>query len=386
MSSRASILQPTRRPTGIASRLATAALGAAGLGVVAGLFTAQLVSLWPDVVATATSWNALTGAGISTMVAPPFLALGALMASWWSLSLLLIAASLTAELAGVRSLALARCIQTVAPRALRGLAVAGIGAGLTMASLPAQAADDVPDLGWTTTRPASTTETALVPVPGAAPSSQAESRDDSPAYLSADAVAVDADSGRDDPVSAVPDAGDHASAEVTDPTSLGVPVPLGVAGAGTGTGGSGSGTGTAASSSPAPAQDTPSGEPGAPSAPSSVAPAVPVPSVPPAEHLSPAPPAQSGQPRHLAPTGRAPDTPGLNGQPEPAAPVPVGTVVVAPGDSLWLLAAADLPAEATNAQIASSWKAWYEANVSVIGADPDLLLPGQVLHVPTLTS
>lgn len=385
MSSRASITHPTRRLTGTGSRLLTAALGAVGLGVVAALFTAQLQSLWPDVVATATSWNVPTGAGITTMAAPPFLALGALMAAWWSLSLLLITASLAAELAGVRSVALARCIQAVAPRALRGLAVAGIGAGLTLASLPAHAADDIPDLGWTTTQPATTPQPSLSPEPGSgsgpAPSSQAAARDASPADAGDRAVAAETDSDRDGPPSAAPDTGGHSTAETTDPTSLSDPVPLGVAGAGAGAGGNGSG----ASRTPAPAEDTPSGAPSAQPVPTSAVPISPPPSALPAGHPSPTPTDQGGLARHLVPTGGAHDTPGPSGSAEPVVQESAGTVVVVPGDSLWRLAAATLPAGATNAQIASSWKDWYEANVSVIGADPDLLLPGQVLRVPTPT-
>ena len=57
-------------------------------------------------------------------------------------------------------------------------------------------------------------------------------------------------------------------------------------------------------------------------------------------------------------------------------------VVVAPGDSLWLLAATRLGPAARAAAVAEAWPQWYFANRAVIGADPDLLVPGQVLHVP----
>lgn len=57
-------------------------------------------------------------------------------------------------------------------------------------------------------------------------------------------------------------------------------------------------------------------------------------------------------------------------------------VVVRRGDTLWDLAAAYLPQEATDAEIAAEWQRWYAANRAVIGADPDLILPGQVLHIP----
>lgn len=59
-------------------------------------------------------------------------------------------------------------------------------------------------------------------------------------------------------------------------------------------------------------------------------------------------------------------------------------VVVAPGDSLWSLAAARLGPLATAAEIAEAWPAWFDANRPTIGDDPCLLIPGQVLHPPSL--
>lgn len=70
----------------------------------------------------------------------------------------------------------------------------------------------------------------------------------------------------------------------------------------------------------------------------------------------------------------------------PAAPAPAGapraTVVVRAGDCLWSIAAAHLPTDASDADIAAAWPAWYAANAATIGPDPDLLVPGQVLAVP----
>ncbi|WP_315097585.1 LysM domain-containing protein [uncultured Cellulomonas sp.] len=80
-----------------------------------------------------------------------------------------------------------------------------------------------------------------------------------------------------------------------------------------------------------------------------------------------------------------PDVPVLTAAPAPAAdqaPTTGSTVVVAPGDSLWGIAARHLPAGATDAEVAAAWPRWYEANATVIGADPDVILPGQVLTVP----
>lgn len=58
-------------------------------------------------------------------------------------------------------------------------------------------------------------------------------------------------------------------------------------------------------------------------------------------------------------------------------------VTVRRGDTLWDLAAAHLPEAATDAEIAAEWQRWYALNGAVIGADPDLILPGQRLVIPT---
>ncbi|KQR16650.1 LysM peptidoglycan-binding domain-containing protein [Cellulomonas sp. Leaf334] len=60
----------------------------------------------------------------------------------------------------------------------------------------------------------------------------------------------------------------------------------------------------------------------------------------------------------------------------------MGAVVVEAGDSLWSIAARHLPPGATDAHVAAAWPHWYQANSAVIGADPDLIRPGQVLTVP----
>ena len=59
-----------------------------------------------------------------------------------------------------------------------------------------------------------------------------------------------------------------------------------------------------------------------------------------------------------------------------------GTVVVQPGDSLWHLAAAGLPLDAGPDAIAARWHAIYALNRTLIGADPNLILPGQRLVIP----
>lgn len=59
-----------------------------------------------------------------------------------------------------------------------------------------------------------------------------------------------------------------------------------------------------------------------------------------------------------------------------------GEVVVKPGHSLWSIAAEHLGVFATDAEIAQAWPAWYDANRDVIGNDPSLLQPGQILRQP----
>jgi nucleoid-associated protein YgaU len=64
-------------------------------------------------------------------------------------------------------------------------------------------------------------------------------------------------------------------------------------------------------------------------------------------------------------------------------PAPAPTVAVQAGDTLWDLAADALGGTPTDADVAAAWPRWHEANRDVIGADPDVLLPGQVLTVPS---
>ena len=66
----------------------------------------------------------------------------------------------------------------------------------------------------------------------------------------------------------------------------------------------------------------------------------------------------------------------------PATPPATDPVVVRPGDTLWDLAAAALPAGADDAEIARCSQEIWRLNRDVVGADPDLIHPAQRLHVP----
>ncbi|GAA5229709.1 LysM peptidoglycan-binding domain-containing protein [Arthrobacter cryoconiti] len=57
-------------------------------------------------------------------------------------------------------------------------------------------------------------------------------------------------------------------------------------------------------------------------------------------------------------------------------------IVVKRGDTLWSIAAAALGPFATDVEVAQAWPQWYRTNRFVIGADPNVILPGQVLHAP----
>ena len=56
--------------------------------------------------------------------------------------------------------------------------------------------------------------------------------------------------------------------------------------------------------------------------------------------------------------------------------------VVAPGDSLWEIARSTLPPRVSDAEVERRWQEIYRANRDVVGADPDLIRPGQRLVMP----
>lgn len=84
-----------------------------------------------------------------------------------------------------------------------------------------------------------------------------------------------------------------------------------------------------------------------------------------------------------------PERPRIRPQPSPGLvttpsrePAETDEVVVCRGDSLWSIVADWLGPGATDFEIADAWPRWHEANLGVIGPDPDLILPGQRLRPP----
>lgn len=72
----------------------------------------------------------------------------------------------------------------------------------------------------------------------------------------------------------------------------------------------------------------------------------------------------------------------IQGDPSPADSAAGTDVVVKRGDSLWSIVAVALGPYSTDVDVAMAWPAWYLANRETIGADPNLILPGQVFHAP----
>jgi hypothetical protein len=109
-----------------------------------------------------------------------------------------------------------------------------------------------------------------------------------------------------------------------------------------------------------------------PPGPSRTAPAWPV------DNALPAPTWPSTAPRTVPPESQADSHPVVTDhRMRPAA------VLVHPGDTLWGIAAGQAGAAQSSARLARTWPRWYAANRAVIGADPDHIVPGQVLHAPT---
>lgn len=102
-------------------------------------------------------------------------------------------------------------------------------------------------------------------------------------------------------------------------------------------------------------------------------------------------PARSDLYRPLAPYLPPPPPPAAKTSDDRGVPLLTGsphrdladdTYVVRRGDALWDIAARHLGPAASAAQIAREWPRWYEANRAVIGDNPNVIRPGEVLRAP----
>ena len=82
------------------------------------------------------------------------------------------------------------------------------------------------------------------------------------------------------------------------------------------------------------------------------------------------------------PAERTPQPSSAAAQLVTAGSAPDRSVVVHRGDTLWAIAARHLGPDATAEEIAADWPRWHEANRTVIGDNPHLILPGQQLLPP----
>jgi hypothetical protein len=99
-----------------------------------------------------------------------------------------------------------------------------------------------------------------------------------------------------------------------------------------------------------------------------------------------APERQTGNPGPAVPS--PPDWPARPDRPAGTEPAPAEHLVV-PGDCLWRIAEDRLPAGGpghTDADVARAVDRWWSTNAAVIGPDPDLIRPGQVLSPPPGTA
>ncbi|MCZ9881003.1 LysM peptidoglycan-binding domain-containing protein [Arthrobacter sp. B2a2-09] len=138
-----------------------------------------------------------------------------------------------------------------------------------------------------------------------------------------------------------------------------------------------------------PSQLEPAWGPAGASAPSSGIPAQWTPGSSPSPHLPAVPLLESGSSEiepHWQPRAPAAEPGLLGSRPQRAAEQPASPnqreVVVRRGDSLWSIAARQLGPLASDVDIALHWPKWYSANRHVIGDDPGLVVPGQILRPP----
>lgn len=358
--------RPPRDPRRL-PRLAALLGMAAATGGIAAVLTLRTLDLLAD----------LPSPRFETYLEVPLVGAGALLATWVAVTSMLAASCVLARAAGRRWSAGEQLVLRHAPSVVRRLASAGvavsIGTGLALGGGSAHAAEVEPpadsarvgpavvDLGWQTTAQGPSDRTSVEP-PGPGPS------DVAPGLAAPESPAAPP---------AVQDTGHPSPPQVPAP----VPVPQGAAPSTGAARVDDSGQRTAqteqadrATPPAPPAVETPTtSQPPAGASPESVH--VPLDGLLGAEQRTLPP-----QPAAPRPGPGAAPTLGASVATESAASTV--SVVVLRGDSLWSLAARSLGQGATDEQIAVEWQRWFAANAEVIGQDPDLIRPGQVLVAP----
>ncbi len=260
---------------------------------------------------------------IDAAVGAAVLAAGACAAAWTTAWLGLTLACVVAARAGRRRGTLERTALRIAPAVARRFVAAALGASIAVGALPAHASDLVPvaDVGW---------------------------------QVSSTAPTGPAATSREAPIpSATPDPADLTT---TAPQRADV----------------------TAQSSAAPRRSTPGTPLSRTSTPSSSTSPAASPAVRDATPAQAQARPEGSQARKDAPV-TGPRKPSTQATASPGRE----TVTVRSGDTLWALAAGALGSAATDAQIAHEWPRWHDANRDLLGDDPHLIRPGDVLTVPT---
>lgn len=328
-------------------------------------------------VAIALTWDS-TATSVDALVVQAVRAAGLLACAWYAAASILSTATLLVEGAGGTWSAGRRLLTRWAPRLVRHVLGAGAVAGVTLVALVAPSTAVVP-------------ENLTVPTVAAAPTSHETSRP------GAERPTSSPEDGRDGAGETSADAtGSVASAAASPEVDQLAPLVVDAAAS------DGGGT---ESEPVAPAAPVAPATPVAPVSPAEAGPTTPVPvdrapvsssadtpadpgapshrPLKAAVTVTPAPATPTQAPRPATPTQTPapidfPATPPAADAGADTGPATVATYTVRPGDSLWRIAAQHAGSDAAGA----SWQDWYEANVDVIGDDPDLIHPGTVLTAP----
>jgi resuscitation-promoting factor RpfA len=320
-------------------------------------------------VAIALTWDP-TATTVDALVVQAVQAVGVLACAWYAAAATLSAITLLIEGAGGTWSSGRRLLTRWAPRLVRHVLGAGAVVGVTLVAVVAPSTAVVP-------------ENLTVPTAAAAPTAHEVSTPEAERPTSAPAA------GRDGADGTSADPTDHvASAAASPEVDQLVPLVVDVAA----TNGGRTEPEPVAPATPV-AAATPVA-PGTPVAPAEARPTPPVPVDRAPVDASADTPAGPGAPSHRplkaavtvtpTPVTPTPVTPTpVTPTPASALPTPpaaVATHTVRPGDSLWRIAAEHAGSDAAGA----SWQDWYDANVDVIGDDPDLIRPGAVLTAPSV--